>query len=432
MLDIQFVRDNAELVQEKSKQKGFDVDIRQIIGFDDRRRELQKQVDDLRRQRHQLAVVAKGQKPTAAALAKGRALKDRLAKLERQLAVIERECVALLKTVPNMPTDDTPVGDSEADNRVIKTVGPPRQFDFKPKSDAELGTVGDFIDKDRAAKVAGSRFVYLKGEAVRLQFGLINYVMDVLSSEDRLREIINQNKLNVSAKPFRPILPPPLIKTDVYDATARLNGAETTYKLADEELWLNASAEHSLAPMYMNEILAEEDLPIRYLGYATSFRREAGSYGKDMEGLFRLHHFDKLEMVSFSTPETSCDEHLLMIAAQEHLMQGLGIPYQVVLKCTADIGQPNARGVDINAWMPAQGAYRETHTADLITDYQARRLKTRFRRTQGGQIELVHNNDATALALGRMIKAIVENYQTPDGGFDMPPALEPYLTKGKP
>jgi seryl-tRNA synthetase len=255
--------------------------------------------------------------------------------------------------------------------------------------------------------------------------------MDVLGDEKILKEIISQNNLRVSAKPFEPILPPPLIKTEVYDATARLNSAEMTYKLADEELWLNASAEHSLAPMYMDEILTEEELPIRYLGYATSFRREAGNYGKDMEGIFRLHHFDKLEMVSFSTPETSYDEHLLMIALQEYLLQQLGISYQVVLKCTADIGHPNARGMDINAWMPAQYAYRETHTADLITDYQARRLKTRFRRSADGKIELAHNNDATALALGRMIKAIVENYQNEDGSISPPSVLEPYLAKGK-
>ena len=219
-----------------------------------------------------------------------------------------------------------------------------------------------------------------------------------------------------------------MIRTQVYEATARLKAKEMTYKLEDEELWLNGSAEHSLVPMYMNEILPEDQLPIRYLGFATSFRKEAGSYGKDMEGLFRNHHFDKLEMESFTTPDSSYDEHLFLIAIQEYLVSQLKLPYRVILKCTADIGNPNARGVDIEIWMPSQQQYRETHTADLITDYQTRRLKTRLKR-KDDKIELAHTNDATALAMSRTLKAIMENYQSKDGSFKIPEVLKPYLGK---
>lgn len=430
MLDIQFIRENTKLVAEKSKQKGYKIDFDELLKRDESRRSLVQEIEIFRAQRNELTAKNKGIKPSDDAVQEGKKLRQEIESLESTLSEAEGSFLELLKQVPNIPTDDTPVGTSEKENQITKTVGEPKKFDFKPRSDAELGNLRDFIDKDRAAKVAGSRFVYLKGDAVRLQFALINYVMDMLNDEEILKQIINENNLKVSSKTFNPVLPPPMIKTDVYEATARLNSDEMTYKLADDDLWLNASAEHSLAPMYMDEILAEEDLPIRYLGYATSFRREAGSYGKDVEGIFRLHHFDKLEMVTFSTPETSLDEHLLMIAIQEHLMRQLEIPYQVILKCTADIGKPNARGVDINAWMPAQGAYRETHTADLITDYQARRTKTRLRRSDGS-VELVHNNDGTAVALSRMIKTVVENYQNKDGTIGVPKVLQPYLKRSK-
>ena len=285
------------------------------------------------------------------------------------------------------------------------------------------------IDKERAAKVAGARFAYIKGDLVKLQFALIQFGLDVLTNEEILKQIIKDNKLKVSSKPFVPVLPPAVAQTAVYEATGRLNKEEVTYKLADDDLWLNASAEHTLAPMHMNEILEEKDFPVRYVGYTTAFRREAGTYGKDTEGIFRLHQFDKLEMESFSTADESLQEHLFMIAVQEYLMQALKLPYQVVLKCTGEIGGPNARGVDIETWLPSQKQYRETHTADYITDYQARRLKTRVRR-DNGEVELVHTNDATAFSQRPLI-AIIENYQTKDGNFEIPDVLESYFNHDK-
>jgi seryl-tRNA synthetase len=426
MLDIRYIRDHAKEVQKKSEQKGYKVDVSSLLKLDDDHRVLQAKADTLRQQRNELADSLKSGKPTDEQLKKGRGLKTELGEVEGKLKTAEESFLAALKKIPNMPLDYVPVGKSEDDNQVIKTVGEPTKFGFKPKNHWQIAEERGLIDKERAAKITGSRFAYIKGNLVRLQFGLVQWVMDVLTDEAILQKLITDNKLKLSAKAFVPVVPPAMVRTDVYEATGRLNAEEQTYKLADDDLWLNASAEHSLCPMYMGEILPEADLPIRYIGYSTSFRREAGTYGKDMEGILRMHQFDKLEMESFSLAETGLDEHRLFVAIQEHLMQQLQIPYQVLQKCTFDIGGPNAAGVDINAWLPGQNQYRETHTADYMTDYQARRLQTRTRR-QNGDVELVHNNDATAFALGRAMVAIIENYQQEDGSIVVPEVLRPYL-----
>lgn len=426
MLDIQFIRDNAELVKKKSTQKGYDVNVERLLELDVQRRTRQTQIEELRRRRNELAEQAKGGKPSEEQVNEGKRLKDEVGRLETEGKRMDEEFTALLKEVPNMPTDDVPVGSSENENQVVKTWGEPKQFDFEPKSDAELGEGRGLLDKERATKVAAPRFAYLMGGLVELEFALIQLTLNMLSNEKLIERLIVENDLNLVAKPFVPVLPPAVANTATYEATGRLNSEEQTYKLADDDLWLNASAEHTLAPMYLDEILPEEQLPIRYVGFTTAFRREAGSYGKDTEGIFRMHQFDKLEMEVFSTPETGLDEHRLLVALQEYLVQQLNLPYQLILKCTADIGKPNARGVDINVWMLAQGAYRETHTADFISDYQARRMKTRLR-TKDGETRLVHTNDATAFAMGRTIKAIMENYQTHDGHIMVPEVLQPYM-----
>ncbi len=425
MLDIRFIRDNPDLVQEKAEQKGYKVDIKHLLELDKNLRDNQASVDNLRQKRNELAMAAKGDRPTEEQIAQGKAIKDDLAKLEDTLKENEAEFLTALKKIPNMPLDYVPIGKTEAENVVARTVGQPPKFDFTPLNHWDLAQKRDWIDKERAAKVAGARFAYLKGGLVRLHFALIQFGMDVLGNEDILKKIIADNNLNLSSKPFTPVLPPAVARTEVYDATGRLNKEEQTYKLADDDLWLNASAEHTMAPMYLNEIIDESQLPIRMVGYTTAFRREAGSYGKDAEGIFRLHQFDKLEMESFTTLETGVDEHKFMVAIQEYLMTQLGVPYRVLQKCTADIGGPNAAGVDIDCWLPGQGNYRETHTADYITDYQARRMQTRVRRASGN-VELVHTNDATVFSQRPLI-AIVENFQTADGSVVVPEVLRSYL-----
>jgi seryl-tRNA synthetase len=426
MLDIQFIRDNPDLVSEKSIQKGYVVDIPQLLELDGQRKTRTTQADELRRRRNEQAAGAKGVRPSEEQLEAGRQLKEELIELETDLKTIDEQYEALLKAVPNMPLNDVPVGATEDENVVAKEVGVKKAFDFKPKQHHEIAEPLDLIDKERAAKISGSRFAYLKGDLVRLQFAIIQFVMQTLGDEQVIQKLISENNLSVVAKPFTPVLPPAMLRTEPYIASARLNAEEVTYKLEQDDLWLNASAEHTLCTMYWNEILPEEQLPIRYIGYSTSFRREAGTYGKDTEGIFRMHQFDKLEMEVFSTAETGLDEHRLLVAVQEYLVQQLELPYRVIQKCTADIGKPNARGIDIDTWLPGQDAYRETHTADYMTDYQARDLKIRVKRHDGAT-QLVHTNDATAFALGRIMVAIIENYQTGDGHVLIPDVLKPYI-----
>lgn len=426
MLDIRFIRENPEKVQKSAKDKGYDVSISDLLKLDDNRREIQKIVDDLRARRKDNASKMKGGRPEQSIIDEGKQIKLELTEIERSLEETDSQFLKLLKQVPNIPLEDVPIGASEDENVISKKIGEPTSFTFNPKNHAEIAESKGWIDKERAAKVTGSRFAYLKGDLVKLQFALIQFVIDKLSDQAFIDEIIAENNFTVSNKPFLPILPPLMIRTELYDAMDRLEPRDDRYKIEDEDLWLQGSAEHVLGSMHAEEILNETELPARYIGYATSFRREAGTYGKDMEGMFRMHQFDKLEMESLGVADKGLDEHLFMVAVQEKIMSLLEIPYQVLLKCTADIGKPNARGIDIEAWLPGQNKYRETHTADYMTDYQARRLKTRVRR-QNGELELIHTNDATALPLSRGPIAIIENFQTENGDVIIPQALRPYL-----
>jgi len=426
MLDIRYIRDNPEEVQKNAQAKGYDVDISELLKWDADKRQLQQQADMLREKRNEISSRMKGGKPSAELIAEGKTVKEDLAAVETNLKEAETTLTDLLKKVPNMAHSDVPVGASEDENVVAKKVGEPGTYEFAPKNHAEIAAAKGWLDKERAAKVAGSRFAYLKGDLVKLQFALVQFVMDKLSDQEFIDQIIRDNNLNVSSKPFLPVLPPLMLRTELYDAMDRLEPRDDRYKIEDEDLWLQGSAEHVLGSMHADEIFDEGELPVRYIGYATSFRREAGTYGKDMEGMFRMHQFDKLEMESLGVAEAGLDEHLFMVAIQEKIMELLEIPYQVLQKCTADIGKPNARGIDIEAWLPGQNAYRETHTADYMTDYQARRLKTRVRR-EDGKVELIHTNDATALPLSRGPIAIIENHQQADGSVRIPVALRPYL-----
>jgi seryl-tRNA synthetase len=439
MLDIKFIRENRELVEKAARDKGYDVDIKKLLELDTKRRELQMKIDELRTKRNEVAAqmrqpstnsegngAGKGGKPSSKLVLKGKEIKIELSKLELDFNNIEVEFTTLLKQVPNVPTSDVPIGASEDDNVVSEKVGEPTKLDFKPKSHYEIGMMRDWIDKEHAAKVAGARFAYIKGDLVKLQQAIIMFVINTLTDEKTIGEVIEKANLSISTKPFTPILPPLMIRTEIYDAMDRLEPRDDRYKIEGDELWLQGSAEHVLGSMYADEIIDEANLPLRMLGFASSFRREAGAAGKDTEGIFRVHQFDKLEMESLTTAETSLDEHLFFVAIQRYLIEQLQLPYRVVTKCTVDIGKPNARGVDMDVWLPGQGKYRETHTADYMTDYQARRLQTRVRRNDG-TIELVHTNDATAFALGRILIAIIENYQNQDGTLRVTEVLQPYL-----
>lgn len=434
MLDIKFVRENPDKVQKNADQKGCkDVDVKKVLELDLEYRKILDEVEKVRAEKNELAtrMVSTGSTTgpvpelVEGTIKKGKEIKERLAELEPELKRAETEFIIELKKVPNMADADVPVGSSDDENVIIKTIGEIPTFDFEIKNHAQIGEARGWIDKERATKVAGPRFAYLKGDLVRLEWAMMTWAMDVLMNEDILKKIISDNNLQISSKPFIPVLPPHMIKTELYDAMDRLEPRDDRYKIEGEELWLQGSAEHTLGSMHADEIFLEEEMPVRYVGFATSYRKEAGTYGKDMEGIIRMHQFNKLEMESFSVGEHAPQEHLFMVAIQEYLMQQLEIPYQVLQKCTYDIGKPNARGVDINAWLPGQNKYRETHTADYMTDYQARRLNTRVRR-KDGSLQLVHTNDATALPQ-RPLVAILENNQRANGTITVPKVLRAYM-----
>ena len=420
MLDIQFIKDNREAIAAAIKHKAVKADLPKLLELDQERRRLITELEGLRQERNRLAASGPGQ-----ATAEGRQLKVEIGRLEEQLAPLEEAFQAELYRIPNLPSEDTPVGDSEDDNRVIYSFGTKPEFDFRPKPHWEMKS---FLDEERAVRLSGKRFTFLKGDFVLLQLALIQYGFNVLIDEQILDGILKRHKFKLSNRPFLPILPPTMMRTKPYLATNRLQPQEMTFKLADDDLWLTGSAEHTLCAYHLNETLPAEELPVRLVGYNTAYRREVGSAGKDTRGIIRQHQFDKLEMESFSTPETSFEEHCFMIAIQEYLMEALEIPFQTVLKSTFDMGGPNIRGVDIEAWMPGQGDYRETNSADYLGDFQARSLNTKF--VGDDKVKrLVHTNDATVFCQ-RHVVAILENNQTADGRVRTPKVLRPYL-KGK-
>ncbi len=429
MLDIKFIKENADLVQKVSNEKGYKVDVSETLKLYNEQNLILQKIEGLRKERNELAALSKNSKPTEEHIKRGKEIKSEITNLEESLKKAESDFLISIKKIPNIYSEDVPKGKSEDENVVVKTVGEIPKFKFTPKNHWQLGEAKHWIDKERATKVAGTRFAYLMGDMVRLEWALMRFAMDVLTDEKTLKKIIKANNLKVSSKPFIPVLPPYMIKTEQYDAMDRLEPREERYKIEGEDLWLQGSAEHVLGSMHSDEIFNESELPLRYVGFATSFRKEAGSYGKDMEGIIRLHQFNKMELESFSVKENGMQEHLFFVAIQEYLMKTLELPYRVVMKCTADIGKPNARGIDIDVWLPGQNKYRETHTADYMTDYQARRLKTRVRRADNS-VELIHTNDATALSQRPLI-AILENNQREDGSIEIPKVLRPYMNGRK-
>lgn len=427
MIDIKILRNNPEIVRKALTNKCvYWLDIDQILLLDSKRIQLWKELDALRSRKNEISGIMKWWKPEESLVMEAKEIKEIIQEKEKEFNEIESEFFLLFKRIPNIPTDDTPIGLTEEENVVVKQWWNIQNFSFIPKNHFEIAKEKEWIDKERAANVSWARFAYLKWNLVKLQLALMTWVINSLSDEEVLKKIIKENNLSVSSKPFNPVFPPYMIKTAPYDAMDRLEPREERYKIEWQDLWLQGSAEHVLGSMHEKEIFSEEDMPIRYLWYATSFRWEAWTAWKDMEWIIRMHQFDKLEMESFATHETSHEEHLLFSAIQEYLMQQLKLPYQKLQKCTFDIGKPNAKWSDIEAWLPGQWKYRETHTADYMTDYQARRLQTRVRRADG-TIELVHTNDATAFACWRAMVAIIENYQTENGDVIIPEVLRPFM-----
>ena len=397
MIDIKLIRENPKKVKEGVKKKGVKIDIGQILKLDEERRELIQEVEGLKAEKNKLGAKDKN---------KAKQIKGKIRKLEPKLEKIEKEFNDLMLQVPNLPLDDVPIGKDEGGNKVIRKWGAAKKGGIDYLKIAEKL---DIIDVKRAAKVSGTRFGYLKGKAALLEFALIQLAFDTLTKER-----------------FIPIVPPAMIKEDMMEGTGHLTEADKNekYFIEKDKLYLVGSSEQTLIAMHANEIFNEKDLPKRYVGFSSCFRREAGSYGKDTKGIFRVHQFDKMEMFSFCKPEESVKEHKFLLSMQEKLMKILKIPYQVAQICTGDLAFPAAAAYDVEAWMPSENQYRETHTTFNDTDFQTRRLNIRYRLKKG--IEFTHALNGTAFAIGRTIIAIIENYQQKDGSIKIPQALQKY------
>jgi seryl-tRNA synthetase len=431
MLDIKFIRENKEAVKTNCKERGVECDIDRLLELSEMRKKLLQYVEELNSEKNSLSELMKkaDEKERAEIIGLGKKLKEKLEKTGPELKGVEGEYRQILEKIPNVHSEDTPVGPDESGNKVIKKWGEPPVFSFQPKDHMELGESLGLIDVKRATKTSGSRFNYLKNELALLEYAIVQYVFSVLTNELALKGIIGKYNLEASPKPFIPIIPPVLVKTETMQRMARLEPKEERYYIPGDDLYLVGSAEHALGSMHMDETLPEEDFPLRYVGFSTAFRREAGSYGKDVKGIIRVHQFDKLEIESFTLAENSTAEQNFIVAIQEHLMQSLGLPYQIVAICTGDMSAPDFRQIDIETWMPSQNKYRETHTSDLMTDYQTRRLNTKAKR-KNGKMELVHTNDATAFAIGRTLIAILENFQQADGSVKIPEVLAKFMPGG--
>ena len=418
MLDIKFIKENPDIVKAAIKDKNRDIDVDELLQLAEQRTEAKQALDALNREKNEAAALRD--------IERGKHIKESLEAADKKVADIEKKYVALMLKLPNVPSADTPVGADESGNKVVRQIGDKRDFDFDPKPHWEIGQSLGIIDTETAGKVSGARFTYLKGGAALLQYALFDLVLKTVTDEDVLKSIATRAGIDVSTKPFMPVVPPYMMRPAVMNRMARLDPIEDRFHFEKDDLILIGSAEHTLGTMHMDEVLSESTLPLRYFAYTPAFRREAGSYGKDTRGILRQHQFDKVEMETFTKAEDGIREQEFLVAIQEYLLQRLELPYQVVLVCTGDMGFPDTRQFDIETWMPGQQTYRETHSADYVAGFQPRRLNTRVKRADG-TIEHVHMNDATAIAMGRTLIAILENYQEKDGSVKIPKVLQAYV-----
>jgi|694.fasta_scaffold00955_45 seryl-tRNA synthetase len=434
MLDISYIKANRDFLIEVAKNKKVSVDIDSLLAIYEQRQVFLQQIEALRADKNTIAEQMKQMSNLLDSekqnlIQKGKDIKDKLQILDEDFTKIDELYQLEMYKVPNIYSSDTPIGLSEDENVVIRQVGEKPDFSFTPLEHWQLGKNLDLIDTEKSAEVSGARFAYLKGDLVLLQFALIQWVISILQNSNTIQDIANKSGLgNIPYNSYIPIIPPVLMKEEVMKRMGRLDPIDDRYKTTEDGLMLVGSAEHTLGPLHMDEILDHKHLPLRYVGYSTAFRREAGTYGKDMKGILRLHQFDKIEIEVFSDKDSGFAEQDLILAIQEYLMQQLELPYQVVLKCTADMGTPDIRAYDIETWLPGQNKYRETHTSDYMGDFQSRRLQTRYKDIEG-QKYFVHMNDATVFAIGRIIIAIMENYQQADGSIRIPKVLHPYINK---
>lgn len=414
MIDIKLLRQNPQLFKDSAKAKNVQVDIDHILEIGATYRALFQKVQVLREERNVLVNAMKGGKPTSEQIAKGKELKERLEKEEAALQEVGGELQQEVAKIPNPIKPDVKVGKDESENEVLRTVGTPRQFDFTPKDHLELGEALDIIDTTTAAEISGARFDYLKNEGALLEFALKQLAFEVLLKEG-----------------FTPIIPPVLVRKQIMDdlGYTAMGEAENIYAVDQDELYLVGTSEQSVVPMLKDKVIQKDELPKRFASFSTCFRREAGSYGKDTKGIFRVHQFDKVEMVSFVAEGDDDREHEYLLSLEEKFFQMLEIPYQIIRICSGDLGFNAARKYDIEAWIPSQGKYREVTSTSTVTDFQSRALNMRY--VDGNEKKYLQVLNGTAFSMNRPIIAILENYQQEDGSVIIPEVLRKYIGKDK-
>lgn len=414
MLDIAFIRNNPEVVKEGIRKKRMKMDIDELLAVDEQVRELRTAVEKLRAERNRISkqIPGLGGDEKVKAVAQVKQFKESLSAKEPALKEAEEWFEGLMLMVPSPPLPEVPDGESDDDNVEVRKFREPTQFDFEPKDHLDLAVALDIVDMKRSAKVSGARMFYLKNEGALLEFALFQFGLNHLVS-----------------KGFRPMIVPQLVRREAMVGTGFFPlGEEDTFTLEKDDLYLIGTSEVSLVSYHMDEILAEKELPKRYCGYSTCFRREAGSYGRDTRGFYRLHQFNKVEQVVIceNDPEASAREHRLLLSNAEEIMQALGLPHRVALACGAEIGQGQVLKHEIETWMPSRGKYSETHSCSSLYEFQARRLKIRWR-AKDGKTQYCHTLNNTALASPRILIPILENFQNEDGSVTIPEVLRPFM-----
>ncbi len=415
MVDLKLIREEPQRIAEALQARGVGFSLDEILTLDAERRQLLREAEELRALRNRVSEeIAEAKRQGQAAereVARMREVGDRLKSLDPEIRAREERIDALLLQLPNLPHESVPRGASAADNREIRRWGEPRRFDFAPKAHWEIGEALGILDFARGAKLAGSRFTVLWGVGAQLERALITFMLD----------------LHIREHGYQEIWPPALVNSASLRGTGQLPKFADDLFQTQDDLWLIPTAEVPITNLHRDEILAGDQLPLRYCAYTPCFRREAGSHGADVRGLIRQHQFDKVELVKFTKPQTSYDELELLTTDAEAVLQRLELPYQVVALCTGDLGFAAAKTFDLEVWMPGQGKYREISSCSNFEAFQARRAQIRFRPAAGGKAEFVHTLNGSGVAVGRTMAAILENCQQGDGSVTIPKALRPYL-----
>ncbi len=415
MLDLKFMRENKEQVEEWLRNRGSDLTLDEFAKLDEERRVILGEVEALKNKRNnesaEIAKLKKAKEDASELIKAMGEVSAKIKELDEKLAEVDEKIKYIQMTVPNKLSETTPIGKSEDDNVEIRRWGEPRKFDFEPKAHWEIGEKLGILDFERGSKLSGSRFVLYRGGAARVERALINFMLDLHTEKHGYTEHIT---------PF-------LVNRDICEGTGQLPKFEEDMYRTDDDMFLISTSEITMTNIHRKEILDEKDLPKYYTAYSPCFRREAGSYGKDVKGIIRVHQFNKVEMVKLATPETSYDELEKMVDNAEDVLRILNLPYRVISLCSGDIGFGSAKTYDVEVWLPSQNKYREISSCSNCEDFQARRMGLKYRPNGSSKSEFVHTLNGSGLAVGRTLVAIMENYQQEDGSFLIPDALVPYM-----